>query len=155
MRKALLGCLVVVALALAPGKPAVAADNTGRVIAGLAVLAIAGAIIANRAKADDRTLDRSKMVRRHGRRPYVAPPAYAPFGQFGQFGREYRQARSYRGLPDYCRLPKAPVLYGGGCLRAAGIRLETLPRRCAVRLLGGHGRRVAFDARCLRHVRGW
>jgi hypothetical protein len=152
MRKELFAGLVAATLALVPGKPAVAAYDKVRVIAGLAALAVAGAILADRAQAEERWHGRKGAVRRLDRRPYAVPPSYAPFGQFG---RSYRGARGFRGLPEYCRLPKAPVLYGGRCLRSAGIRLERLPRHCAVRLPGGHGRRVAFDARCLRHVRGW
>ena len=125
-----IAALVAAALAAAPGTRA-SAQDMGEAVAGLAALAILGAIMSQTVDdAPDRTLGR--LVTRGYAPPRLPAPAVRP-------------------LPGRCELAdwRNQGVHGEKCLRRAGVHTDWLPRGC--RFASGRGHRYAFDARCLQH----
>ncbi|MFS4581818.1 hypothetical protein [Phaeobacter sp. C3_T13_0] len=111
--------------------PARADEDVAKVLAGLAVLGIIGAIVKN--NRDD---DRVQVTRPH--RPKPLPPRVARYDL---------PAKCVRYFPRYSQ---SRTLMGRGCLRKQYGFEHTLPHACQVTFWNGKRNRVGYRPDCLK-----
>ena len=129
--------------------PARADNDAAKVIAGVAALAIIGAVIAE---------ERKDRRRKAAARNHVSKHQYNHGKRYQDGGHRYRyQKRSKRhALPVRCRrdgFTRRGEVYGYGrrCLLNNYSQFNALPHDCAVRARGYNGgQRVIYSGRCLR-----
>ena len=130
-----------------------AGNDTGKIIGGLAIGAVLGAVIAN--EIEDRKDSRNHGARRH-------TDAYSANHRRSYGTRDHRGGRNlYRGrgrhdgygqrrvkLPGACRVQSGHRSgYSGRCLRGYEYGRRAMPSACAVRVGGRHG--TIYRDRCL------
>ncbi|ATF19881.1 hypothetical protein [Phaeobacter gallaeciensis] len=115
--------------------PARADEDVAKVLAGLAVLGIIGAIVKN--NRDD---DRQQVTRPHRpHRPKPLPPRVARYDL---------PAQCVRYFPRYSQ---SRTLMGRGCLRKQYGFEHKLPRACQVTFWNGKRNRVGYRPDCLKN----
>jgi hypothetical protein len=123
-----------------------AGNDTGKIVAGLAVGAIIGAAIANNNKK-----------RRHND-GYVSRRSHDTYGRAHNRGHHRSHNRGYKrhkgyghrrvNLPGACRVHKGHRSgYSGRCLSGYNYSYAALPSACAIRVGGRHG--TIYRDRCL------
>lgn len=147
MRQHLIAATAAVALMIATVTPAHAdgldREDAGKLLIGLAAIAVLGAAL-NRDGDDDR-----RMVQRtHG-------GTGTQRGWSDLHDRETARQDARRALPASClRWVETRYghqrIFGQRCLEQNYTRHAHLPARCAVRLYSGNGPRNGFDPHCLR-----
>lgn len=115
------------------------ADDTTRIIAGIAALALLGAAIHNNRRHD------APVVSQH------TPPYYGPVRP-----RPLPPRFTRYDLPQYCLLPfpgyngRNQPLLGEGCLQKYYGSTASLPQNCNVTFWNGRDRRSGYDPACLQ-----
>ena len=157
MRRFPLAPILAITLAVAPVPRAAAAGlDAHRAAAGLAVLAVVGAVLQQRAGDGGERIvtggynPRSKPQRAEERR-------FEHRGDAPRVQPHRRQARPE--LPATCRTyvgtgGRDRLVYGARCLERHVARPGLLPRECLRRVESGRGPERVYLARCLRHD-GW
>lgn len=149
MLKHLIAGLTALSLTLAPAAPVHAQgmdrENVGKLIFGIAAIAVLSAAIDN-SRRNDRATTRSQTV--HDRSNQN--------NGWGNGNRQRAQDQSrYRDLPREC-LRSVETRFGTQrlfvqrCLERNYARANRLPERCAVRIYTTDGPRSGFDPLCLR-----
>ena len=157
MRPSLIAPILAIALAVAPVPRAAAAElDAHRVVAGLAALAIVGAVLQQRGGGGGERIvtggysPRPEPQRGEERR--FETRGYAPHLQ--PHCRQIRPA-----VPAVCRTyigsgGRDRLAYGARCLERQVARSELLPRECLRRVRTDRGPSRVYFARCLRRD-GW
>ena len=122
-----------------------AGNDTGKIIGGLAIGAVLGAVIANEIK------DR-KDRRKHGARRQSDAYSATRHRSYGDRRRDHGRHDGYGQrrvkLPGACRVHRGHRSgYSGRCLRGYDYGRRAMPSACAVRVGGRHG--TIYRDRCL------
>lgn len=117
--------------------PAHADNNTGKVVAGLAVLGLLGAALHRHNTRD----------RRHGQETVTRPTYPTPKPLPPRFGRYDLPAQCVKYFPSF---KDGRSLVARGCLRRNYEHARSLPQTCKVTFWNGRKTRTAYKPRCLK-----
>lgn len=150
MLKSLIAGITALSMTLASTMPAQAngldREDVGKLLIGLAAVAVIGAAIENNNDRDD---DRSTRVHdRTYRAPQVTPPRHNDWTSLNRHNSRWT-------LPYDCiRRVETRFgdirMFGQRCLERNYRHVNSLPGRCAVRVYSNDGPRRGFDPLCLR-----
>lgn len=139
--------LVITGFSTAPAR---AGDDTAKLLAGLAALALIGAAIQNN-KRDRYVVSRNPV--------YTPPPVYKPRPVHKPHGKYYTKPAAPKitrlDLPGQCLRTKsvngrARNLFGNRCLKTNYAFNGTLPKACRLGYWDGGRNRVGYEPLCLR-----
>lgn len=150
MLKSLIAGVTALSLTLATAVPAQAngvdREDVGKLLLGLAAVAVIGAAIENNNRDNDRT---TRVHDRPHRAPHVNPPRSNHWSDLS-----HRNNGRWVLPRDCLRRVETRFgdirLFGQRCLERNYRHVDSLPRRCAVRVYSNNGPRRGFDPLCLR-----
>jgi MYXO-CTERM domain-containing protein len=137
---------VILATALAitgvSSTPVQAGDNTGKIVAGLAVLGVLGAAL-HRHNTRDRRRSQEVVTRPHRPTPGPQPRPLPP-----RLGRYDLPAQCVKYFPNF---RDGRSLVARGCLKRNYGSVHALPQSCKVTFWNGNKNRTAYKPRCLKN----
>ena len=150
MFKSLITGMTALSLTLASATPVAAngfdREDVGKLLFGLAAIAVLNQAIENRSDRDERTetRDQQRETVNHNNRSWS--DLNRPRGNLNS-----RHARLPRAcLRDVETRFGTQRMFARGCLERTYARFDRLPERCAVRVYTRNGPRSGFDPLCLR-----
>ena len=154
MFKPMIAGITALSLTLATATPSYAnsldRDDVGKLLFGLAAVAIVGAALDNREQRRDRARERAR-----DRTPEPVQRGIDPNRTWADLNREQGQRNARRALPQSCLRTVetrygAQRLFGQRCLEQNYRHVNRLPDLCEIRVYTNTGPRRGYDPLCLR-----